>query len=191
MQILSRLSERYSVETWLPVPDFEGYYDVSDRGRMLSLRKKLIMSTPPDGAGYPQINLWVNGQQKHATVHVLVLTAFNGACPAGMEARHLNDIKTDNRWPENLAWGTPVQNCGEDRLVNGISNRGERHGLHILTEPDVLEIYRRGKAGERPSALAVEFDVSRQCVNHVLSGRRWGWLTADPVKAVRAVLEGR
>lgn len=176
------------METWLPVPDFEGLYDVSDRGRVLSVRKSLVMRTPPDAGGYPQVNLWRDGVQKHATVHVLVLTAFSGKRPAGRMARHLNDVKTDNRWPENLAWGTSEQNAGEDRLRNGISNRGERHGMHRLTENVVIDLYRRGTAGEQASALAAEYGVSRQCVNHILSGRRWGWLTGFPV---RAVLEGR
>ena len=42
-------------------------------------------------------------------VHAFVLRAFRGLRPAGMVARHLNGIKTDNRLG-NLKWGTPGEN---------------------------------------------------------------------------------
>jgi hypothetical protein len=57
-----------------------------------------------------------------------------------------------------------------------LPNRGERHGMHRLTEDDVPLIYARRHEPAR--LLAAEFGVSRQCINHVTSGRRWAWLTA-------------
>lgn len=164
------------IETWMPVTNFLGYYDVSDRGHVLSLRRSKLLATPPDGAGYPQVNFHINGQQTHATVHVVELTAFAGPCPLGQEARHLNDIKTDNRWPENICWGPPQLNQGLDRVLNGTSNRGERHGLHKLTEAEVLEIRERAEHGEGSAELALAYGRSRQCIRHIVTRRRWGWL---------------
>lgn len=134
-----------------------------------------LLRTPLDGTGYPQVNLHGAGKYWHTTVHVLVLTAFDCPCPPGMECRHLNDIKTDNRWPENLCWGYPNQNQGEDRLRNGRSNRGERHGMHKLTEEQVREVLRRTE--DPVYLLAQQFEVSRQCINHIRSRRRWAWVT--------------
>jgi hypothetical protein len=139
------------------------------------MRSGRILKTPPDGTGYPQVNLYVLGKRTHTTVHVLVLTAFAGPCPPGLEARHLNDVKTDNRWPENLCWGTRPENQGQDRLANGTSNRGERHGLHKLTEAEVLEIRQRWNDGELIIDLATAFGRSRQCINHVVRRTRWAW----------------
>lgn len=67
-----------------------------------------------DRGGYPRIShkgIW-------RPVHQLVLETFAGPCPPGELARHLNDIKTDNRWPENLCWGTPAENSA-DAVRNG------------------------------------------------------------------------
>lgn len=59
------------------------------------------------GRRYLYVNL-ATGQRKYKTfrIHRLVLQAFVGPCPEGMEARHLNGDPSDNRL-ENLCWGTP------------------------------------------------------------------------------------
>lgn len=165
-------------ERWTQVPGWEDLYLVSDRGRVFSVRKFRVLKTPPDGNGYPQVNLCRPGENRHTTVHEIEMEAFAGPCPDGQETRHLNGIKTDLRWPENLAYGTKPENQA-DRIEHGTSNRGERNGMHRLTEPAVLQIYAR--RAESPSQLAAEFGVSRQCVNHVRDGSRWGWLTT-PVR---------
>lgn len=182
----SALSLRVMTEIWLPVPECEADYLVSNLGGVFSLPRRdsagryragRMLRVTPDTNGYPQVNLCYQGKRVHSTVHVLVLTAFSGPCPADMEARHLNDVKTDNRWPENLVWGTRPENQGTDRLANGTSNRGERHGLHKLTETEVLEIFSRLQRGERVATVAAAYGRSRQCITHIKMGRRWGWLT--------------
>src|SRR5688500_13903704 len=48
--------------------------------------------------GYLYVNLTRVGEAyKSCRVHRLVLAAFVGPCPEGMECRHLNGIKTDCR----------------------------------------------------------------------------------------------
>jgi hypothetical protein len=42
-------------------------------------------------------------------VHALVALAFHGPMPEGLEVRHLDDVKTNNR-PENLLYGTRSEN---------------------------------------------------------------------------------
>jgi len=49
--------------------------------------------------------------------------AFRGLCPKGMESRHLNDVKTDNRWPENLQWMTRNKNK-KLAIKNGRTTKG-------------------------------------------------------------------
>lgn len=51
------------------------------------------------------------------TVHALVARAFIGPRPDGLLVRHLDDDKINNR-PENLAYGTHVENR-QDAIRNG------------------------------------------------------------------------
>lgn len=102
-------------EEWRPVPDWEDFYSVSSRGSVL--RTKPGPGTPggllhpsPDSGGYPGVTLRGNGIAADRRVHELVAEAFIGPRPPGQLVRHLNDVKTDNRWPENLAYGTESDN---------------------------------------------------------------------------------
>lgn len=54
--------------------------------------------------------------RKDRYIHRLVLEAFVGPCPEGMEARHINGDHQDNRL-ENLCWGTKEENM-KDRVLH-------------------------------------------------------------------------
>lgn len=116
-----------SDEEWRAIPGYEGYYEVSTKGRVRSLTRTVLcrngqsrnlvgrMLTPsPDSKGYMCVTLRNN---KTCKVHVLMLATFVGPRPPGMYGRHLNDIKADNKI-ENLAYGTPLEN-NRDTIANG------------------------------------------------------------------------
>ena len=164
------------METWVPVPTWEGLYDVSDRGRVYSLRTGRLMSHIMAGSGhYPSVKLSDGSRRELISIHAIELAAFAGPCPPGMQARHLNDVKTDLRWPENLAWGTHLQNM-RDEVLNGRSPRGERNRHSKLTAQQVHEIRRRRAAGERPYHLAREFGVRYSTIWMIMTGRTWAHL---------------
>lgn len=132
-------------ENWLPVPGWPAY-EVSDLGRVRSVPRvvRCRNGTPhtvrarirkTGGSEYPQVCLsnTSQGEVAVARVHTLVLTAFVGPCPLGMECRHLDDVKTNNRL-SNLRWGTRSENHGEDRRRNGILTIGTRHGNARLND---------------------------------------------------------
>lgn len=100
-------------ERWLPVVGWEDLYEVSDLGRVR--RDGHVLACR--GVKYPMLGLSRNGKVTSRTVHTLVLEAFVGPCPLGLEALHANDIPTDNRLT-NLSWGTRTQNM-HDQVRNG------------------------------------------------------------------------
>lgn len=59
----------------------------------------------------------IGGERKKYTVHSLVLRAFVGERPAGLQIRHLNGDKSDNRL-DNLEYGTAKENA-KDRKNHG------------------------------------------------------------------------
>lgn len=115
-------------ENWKPVPGYEGVYEVSDLGRVRSLdrldaagrpRRGQPRSSTADGGGYLQVSLWRDGSERRVSVHRLVLVAFVGPAPKGMEACH-NDGDSTNNTLANLRWDTRSANS-LDRV---------RHGTH-------------------------------------------------------------
>lgn len=62
-----------------------------------------------DGCGYRQVCVTLDGERKVFMLHRLVLEAFVGPCPEGMECLHADNNK-DNCELSNLSWGTHAQN---------------------------------------------------------------------------------
>lgn len=170
-------------ERWLPVAGYP-YYEVSDWGRVRSLPHRTRSGSQPGrilkpypngtdhGSGYLAVSLHKDGHRTCRKVHELVLTAFVGPRPDGMQCRHGVGGSFDNRL-SNLCWGTAEDNQGPDRVRDGISNRGERCGKAKLTWDNVREIRRRVAAGETNTALAREFGVSQPCVCNIVNGKNW------------------
>jgi hypothetical protein len=105
-------------ERWARVPGEPGYA-VSDHGRARSLDRVLsdgrtaggVLLTPdPDRKGYRRVR--VGGRWRR--VHHLVLEAFAGPCPPGMEGCHQNGHPDDNHLT-NLRWDTHGENERDKR----------------------------------------------------------------------------
>ncbi len=129
------------------------------------------------GQGYPAVTLHNNGARRRAMVHHLVLEAFVGPRPDGMQARHLDG----NRWNpslSNLCWGTWEENQA-DRIRHGNLLHGERHGQSRFKEKDVRQILERLKQGESSANIAKEFQVSKTAVLKLKWGHTWKHVTLE------------
>lgn len=138
-------------EVWKSVPGYEGFYEASNLGRVKTLsrwvpfktgggrqQKEKVMKLNRHDQGYRQVTLYKDGTRVNRFVHALVLQAFVGPCPEGMECCHDNGDRADNRL-ENLRWDTLASNQA-DRLIHGTDHRGERQGSSKLTTADVRQI---------------------------------------------------
>ncbi len=110
------------MERWLPVRDWADLYEVSDHGRIRSLRRGGRVLRPKLTSGYPTIQLSLDGVQVTRYIHQLVLEAFVGPRPDRCEVRHLNGDRRDVRLA-NLRWGTRSENARD----------AVRHGTHWET----------------------------------------------------------
>lgn len=124
-------------------------------------------------SGYRYINLSSAGnKQVSISIHRLVLSAFIGQCPDGMQCCHNNGIKTDNR-VANLRWDTPKANQA-DRSAHGTACSGERHPRAKLTAADVEAIRTAfSKRTARAASLAAKFGVSQACIYKIIVGLTW------------------
>lgn len=141
-----------SAEVWLPIPGFEGRYDVSDQGRVRSWLAyhgrslPYVLAPSWDRKGYPRVCLHLMRKLRTFRVHELVLLAFVGPLPAGMETRHLDGNK-GNAALTNLHYGTQSENM-LDRV---------RHGTH-------------DQANKTHCPAGHPYDEANTCIR---SGNRW------------------
>lgn len=109
------MSEK-EAEIWKDIPDYEGYYQASNLGRIRSLDrtvptisgqerlyKEKIKKCTVSNKGYKQYSLNINGAHRTFQGSQLVAMAFLGHKPNGMDlvVDHINGDRSDNR-VENL-----------------------------------------------------------------------------------------
>jgi len=156
------------MENWLNVVDFEGIYEVSNFGNIRSSKNKQLKKITIDSNGRPYLGLWKNNKQKIVRPHKLVLEAFVGKAPQGMECCH-NDGNQQNNRLENLRWDTPKNNHA-DKLKHGTSNTGERCNWAKLTKSQVISI----RADIRTQKeIATEYRVQQSQISRIKNGVRW------------------
>lgn len=167
-------------ETWLPIPGYEGKYCVSDQGNVMSMS---YMGTGlpgilkfNDSRGYKTVELQTGAIKKRFTVHRLVMLAFVGERPKGMQINHINGIKSYN-WRSNLEYCTPSENQKHSFKLGLQSNVGERHSRAKLKEQDVIEMRKLHREGKSKILIAAKFNISQSHLSHIISGRLWSHLT--------------
>lgn len=174
-----------SEERWLPVVGYEGLYEVSDLGnvRVVFSSKhshigKTIGSTK--NTGYREVVLTgPDGVKSSHRVHKLVLLAFVGPAPVGLECNHKNGVKTDNRL-ENLEWVTRseqhlhrVHVLGSDAL-SCTNQSGEKNRSAKLTQSEVDDIRSMAATGRLyHREIAKMFGVNRQAIGKIVNHDRW------------------
>lgn len=109
------------MEIWKAIPNYEGYYEVSDQGRIRSLDRYVkcksgirkvtgaIKTLQYNYQGYQIVTLTKENNLRTFTVHQLVALAFIPNFIKGMELNHIDGIKDNNKLC-NLELSNPSHN---------------------------------------------------------------------------------
>lgn len=169
-----------TTEIWKDVPGYENSYAVSNFGRVKSLARRVRLWTPNAGeltravaerilrpgpqkkSGHLTVSL---GRRNSRMVHQLVLAAFAGPCPPGLEVLHRDGNPANNRL-DNLRYGTRSENL-EDIFY---------HTGRVLSREQVPYLRKRAVTGfyygERYQ-LALSWGVHPSTVYNTLAGRAY------------------
>ena len=179
-------------ERWRWVVGWKGYYLISSFGRVKSVARTIQRS---DGthdriksrllrpwsirSGHLNVTLYRSGKRKNRLIHQLVMEAFVGPRPKGMEVRHFPDRDPTNNRLDNLQYGTRKENTA-DQTIHGTrpDNRGEKSGMAKLTEEKVREIRQLcTKKSQTLAKIGKMFGVTGATIGHIRSRKTWGHLT--------------
>jgi len=172
-------------EIWKAVPGYEGVYEVSNFGRVRGLDRIImrkdgtpykkqpgkILSAAIDRINRKHVDFYVRRERKSFYVHYLVLLAFVGPRPDGMDCCH-NDGNPLNNRLENLRYDTRSGNF-KDKLEHGTHNRGENSPVSKLTEDQVHSIREMAKNGISLSDIGQNMKVSRCHVRDIVARKCW------------------
>lgn len=165
-------------EVWKDIPGYEGEYQVSDQGRVRSVDRMITAhwrgkpyrrrskGQIVKGTGRPYLGVMLGRYSVKINVHQLVLLAFVGPCPEGLEICHNNGDPTDNRLV-NLRYDTRSENvrdtvrCGS----KGILPERVRHIRGLIAQ------------GLSSSQIAKQEGLPSYTINGIRANRIYKWVT--------------
>ena len=178
-------------EEWKDVVGYEGFYQVSDLGRIRTVTRKqwngqswhlvesLVLNTSVQNGGYLRVVLSVNGTKKYKTVHRLVAEAFLDM-PEGNEkfvVNHKDEDKLNNN-VNNLEWITISENNTYNKRQEKIAAKNRKNGVYE----------RLSKQFSKP-VIAIPVDKTKPTIKlkSVTDGKNYGFIPSE----ISSVARGR
>lgn len=177
-------------------PGCDGYA-VGDDGSVWSCRRRFgcgyrsiwsLLVAMKGTNGHYYVMFRINKKQKRRSVHSLVLDAFVGPCPDGMECRHFPDRDTANNRRSNLQWGTKKENAA-DKIVHGTDGRGARNAMAVLDDDSARSVYTEYQV-KTGAELTSIFNVTPGAMRAICKGSTWKHLGLAPLPRKRNGLPG-
>jgi len=174
------MSEVISIGDARLVPDFPDYC-VNSSGEVFTKRPCTNFAGNPGWRrlkgqenkrrGRKKQYLYVNvyrerGRMEKFYIHQLVLLAFVGPCPEGMEVRHLDD-NTLNNALSNLCYGTHLQNQ-QDAVQNRCYRYGENHQNARFTADEIRDIRQMAAAGIKYRVITEKYGINHSHISRIV-----------------------
>jgi hypothetical protein len=167
-------------EIWLPVPNSNDEYWVSNKCRAKSVKDNVdnLIGIYRQTNGYLRITISVSGVATHILFHRILAMLFipnpnNYPCVC-----HIDD-NPSNCSLSNLEWGTFSHNTIQAYRTGRLSKKGSKNSMSKLSEIQVLDIHGLDISFKE---LAVRYHVSIGTIADIKQGLRWGWLTGGKAK---------
>lgn len=167
-----------ATEIWMPIPNYEGFYEASDMGRIKRIagspfcrEDRIVQAHPNIKTRYLHVVLTKNRVKTNISVHRLVMLAFVGQKPDGKEINHINGVRQDNRLA-NLEYVTHIENIRHAMNVLGYKMNFNAK----LTDDEVREIRKLiGTMSQRK--LADKYNISDTSIRDIKTGKTYRRVT--------------
>lgn len=171
-------------EEWLPIPESNGRYLVSNYGRIKSFAYNKTDGSIlkcPEIKGFKNVQFKINKEVRRAYVHKLVAEIWiPRPSDKHTKVRHL-DWNNKNNHVSNLQWATPEESIHEvakhtrERFKNSNLPKPINHSK--LKETDVVLLKTMLERGVSQSQIAKMFCISEMQVTRIKRGENWGHVT--------------
>lgn len=160
------------------IPGWEGYYIVSTKGEVASLKHRFGKRNSPricrqilSNNGYFRVRLSRDNKVTFFSVHRAVALAFIGKIPKEMCVRHLDGNKKNNHI-NNLKIGTAQENSDDEvkarRHPHGITHPRSKLSEKKITK--IRELYRKGITQTKISKI---FKIDQTHVSKIIRRELW------------------
>lgn len=156
-------------EVWKDIKGYEGLYQVSNLGRVLSIRNNRILKPYSDkaGKGYYYIHL---KRGKNSKIHRLVAQAFLPN-PENKDTVNHIDGNTKNNQLNNLEWATHQENC-----LHRVYVLGQHNGEYKMRRIEMRDITNK--------SLRIVFPSISQAIRWLKSNTKYKNASTTNISAV-------
>lgn len=160
-------------EFWKDIEGFEGLYQVSNLGRVRSLRKNIILKSRITRKGYEGVILYTNNIPKGYYIHRLVATAFIPNPDNLPQVNHKDENKTNN-CVDNLEWCTPKYNVNYGTGNKKRARSQSKKVLQFKTDGTFIKEWKSTMDVERNLGFA-HTNISACCRNIIKTVYKYIW----------------
>ena len=160
------VSDKSIIEEWKDVKGYEGLYQVSNLGRVKSLRRNKLVKLSKRG-GYLRVSFTVNYNSKWFSVHRLVAQCFLPNVNNLPQVNHKDGVKTHNI-VSNLEWCTNKENL-RHAWKNNLCNNRLRKNRKIFQVDELGNVIR---VWERFSEIEEKLNISKKNICACCHGKR-------------------
>lgn len=162
------------IEEWRDVKNFEGYYKVSNAGRVYSCARGVIIKTHPNNKGYFGISLHKGKFKKWCTVHRLVAEAFIPNADDFPEVNHKDEDKKNNS-VTNLEWCTRAYNERYGTKRRRSAESCYRPVYKLSLSGDVVARYDGIVVAAKENGNINRFHITECCRGKQKTAYGWRW----------------
>jgi hypothetical protein len=161
-------------EIWKPIIGYEGFYEISNKGRVASIKNgERFVRKANKATHYLTVSLKKRPcdlYQKSPTIHSLVASAFLGIRPNGYIIRHIDGNRYNN-FVTNLCYGTKEDNYN-DSVKHG-THAGGNNGRAVLNETSVKAIKMLLALGVGVNDISNQLGVTKPTLYAIKNNRNW------------------
>jgi hypothetical protein len=176
------------MEIWKDIKGLEGLYQVSNHGRIKSLKRKLIdgrvweeriMKTPLS-SGYTSVAFRVNNKYFKERVHRLVGFAFLEGYKPGYLINHKDGNKLNNHF-SNLEWCDSAHNAnhafitGLNKGIKAMIKINNKKTVQLDFQGNLIQIYDSAKEAAKKINCPIQ-NITRVCRKERKSARGYKWM---------------
>lgn len=174
-------------EIWKDITDFEGYYQVSNLGRVRSLDREILYNRgqtpylakrngrvlkPTTSNAYCEVTLTVGYKKEYKLIHRLVAETFIPNPYNKPQVNHIDENKLNNR-VDNLEWVTALENQ-QHALTNGARPYGINSYNSKIDREDckkILKLFYKYKLNAEE--IAEVYNCSAGLILNIKDGKTW------------------